>query len=131
MSFNRHFGKKKKRGNKYGSKPSTYKGRSFASGLERAMFEMLDLRQAAGELRDLKGETSVYLTDSRILYKPDATAFDIVLNQQVWYEAKGFKTPSWGIKCRLWKDYGPGRLEIYEGSARDGFRCTKIVEART
>jgi hypothetical protein len=36
----------------------------------------------------------------------------------VWAEAKGFETDPWKMK-KLWKHYGPGKLEIYKGNAKE------------
>jgi hypothetical protein len=83
-----------------------------------------------GELKDLKCQDRVKLTDAEIVYVADFTAWDVQLNQQVWYEAKGFQTPEWKIKLRLWRCYGPGILRIYMGSAKS-FKMHEEVIPRT
>jgi hypothetical protein len=114
---------------KYGAKRESYAGYSFASGLERKLFEELKLREAAGELKDIQVQASVHLTDAKILYKPDFKAYDMKLNNWVWHEAKGFETDVWKIKLRLWRYYGPGRLEIYKGS-RTKIYLHDVIEGR-
>ena len=91
-------------------------GRSFDSGLERSVFRILELQQRAGEIKSIRQQASVYLTDARILYKPD---FEVEAADGSTYfvEAKGFKTAVYAIKRRLWMHYGPGPLHVYEGSA--------------
>ncbi len=117
----RRFGKAK-----YGNKKVEHAGRTFDSRLEKALYDDLLLQQAAGILRDIKAQDCVYLTAARILYKADYSAFHIAEGITKWHEAKGFKTPVWGIKRRLWKFYGPGPLLVYEGSARN-FRLTETI----
>lgn len=91
-------------------------GYTVASKLEGSVLSMLLLRVRAGEIRDLKTQVNVYLTDARILYQAD---FSYQENgEEIYAEAKGFETPVWKIKLRLWKHYGPGKLLIYKGSAK-------------
>ena len=94
----------------------SYSGHSFASQLEAAVFEILKLREKAGEIKDIQHQDHVYLTDARICYIPDFKYFDTQLNDFAWAEAKGFETDVWKIKKKLWKFYGPGHLFIYKGS---------------
>lgn len=58
-------------------------------------------------------QPKVYMTDARILYKPDFKCFDSKEGISFYVEAKGFETAVWKIKKRLWREYGPARLEIY------------------
>ena len=110
---------KSKYGNKYGSKKVESNGRSFDSKLERAVFEELNLLEKAGNISELKCQVSVYLTEARILFKPD---FSFIRDGElIFLEVKGFETPVWRIKRRLWEHYGEGPLEIYKGSARNFF----------
>ena len=93
-------------------------GHSFASKLEAAVFELLWLRERAGEIRNLKCQVYVYLSNARIACIPDFQ-FEYVASGEVAYaEAKGFETDIWRLKKRLWKAYGPGPLEIWKGSHR-------------
>lgn len=99
---------------KYGNQKaeSEYPGYSFSSQLERDLFSFLKGLEAAGEIRELKVQASVYLTRARILYKPDFKAIDSD-GKTVYFEAKGFETDVWRIKRRLFIEYGDGKLEIY------------------
>ena len=107
--------RKEKKKHKYGAKKVEQAGYSFGSKLEAAVFNMLHILQLSGAIKHIQVQDSVYLTEAEILYKPD---FKITKPDGTfyWVEAKGFKTPVWGIKKRLWKVYGPGELHIYEGS---------------
>lgn len=95
-----------------------YEGHNFASQLEAAVFQILKLREQAGEIKDIQHQDHVYLTEARICYIPDFKFFDVKYDEYSWAEAKGFETPEWKIKLKLWRHYGPGRLYVYKGSAK-------------
>jgi len=100
---------------KYKAKKQNFAGRSFDSKGEASLMTLLMLRQRAGEFVEIQQQDSVYLTDARILYRPDfkCTKPD---ESFLWVEFKGFETRDWRIKRRLWIHYGPGPLEIWKGS---------------
>jgi len=102
--------------NKFGNTKISYGGRSFASKLEKDLYDFLRIRELGGEIRDLKCQTQVHLTNARIIYKPDYAYFNLLKNREEWAEAKGFETPEWRIKRRLWMHYGPGPLLVYKKS---------------
>lgn len=103
---------------KYRSKRVNYEGHSFASQLEAAVYNLLLLREKAGEVKEIQHQDHVYLTKARICYIPDFKFIDLKTNEESWAEAKGFETSDWKIKKKLWKFYGPGKLEIYKGSSK-------------
>ncbi len=89
-------------------------GHSHRSKLESSVCQIISLREEAGELKLIGAEVTVHLSDARIVYIPD---FHCVKDgQQIFIEAKGFQTPEWRIKRRLWLAYGPAPLEIWMGS---------------
>jgi hypothetical protein len=94
--------------------------RSFASQLERTRAQELVLMLRAGEIRDLEFQVTVKLTDAEIGYNPDFRYFDVRLAQVVYDEAKGFETPEWILKRKLWTVYGPGRLRVVVAGRRGG-----------
>lgn len=102
-------------------------GYSFASKAEASLFDYLSLRQKAGEISDLKTQPSVYMTKARILYKPD---FSFVENgKTVYAEMKGFETPVWRIKRRLWlSGYGPAKLQVFYPGIRNSEIQPKLRE---
>jgi hypothetical protein len=100
---------------KFGNKKVELDGYSFASKLEAALYGMLKMRQAAGEIRTIEVQAQVYLTDAKILYKPDF--FCERIDGSIFYaEAKGYQDQKWPIKKRLWASYGPAPLEIWKGT---------------
>lgn len=104
-----------KRG-KFGNKKQELDGYSFSSKLEAALYLRLKVRESAGEIKDIKCQETIYLTDARIIYKPDFSFFYILGGKKRYAESKGFETPEWRIKRRLWMHYGPEKMEIWMGS---------------
>lgn len=100
-------------GNKFGAKRTQLDGRSFSSGLEADTYLMLKLREKAGEIEILQCQKHVHLTDARILYIADFFVLEKATGKEYFVEAKGFSTPEWMIKKRLWAHYGPADLEIW------------------
>lgn len=108
---------KKKAPAKYGNTSSLCTlGHSHRSKLESSVCGILALRQKAGELELVQVDDHVYLSRARILYVSDFKCKDSKTGDFFHVEAKGFETPEWKIKKRLWKYYGPGILEIWMGS---------------
>src|SRR5258708_4811818 len=73
-------------------------GRSFASKFEAEIYKLLCLRESSGEVRDIKCQDHVFLTDARVEYIPDFRVFDNKLGELVWHEAKGFETDIFRLK---------------------------------
>jgi len=103
---------------KYSAERSTRAGRSFASKLEAALFDLLVLREKAGEIREISQQAQIVLSQAKIIYKPDFMFVDCKTGRTVFAEAKGYETPEWRIKRRLWLAYGPSPLEVWKGSHR-------------
>ena len=110
---------------KYRNSKIAIAGRSFDSKLEQNIFHLLNLRLKAKEFKAIQQQDQIYLTAAEILYKPD---FKCTGGPEgdFWVEAKGFETPEWRIKRRLWMHYGPGPLEIWMYDTR--FRGPKLKE---
>lgn len=104
---------KPKRKNKFNARKKELAGRTFDSKGEANLYLYL---LADPEITNIKQQVSVYLTKARILYKPD---FSYEKDGELIYaEYKGFPTPIWRIKRRLWIHYGPGKLEVYMGNCQ-------------
>lgn len=112
---------------KYGSKKTEYDGISFPSKLEASVYQILKIMEKAGEIKDLKTQEYVYLTEARIAYIADFSYIDCKSGEKVWAEAKGLETDVWRIKRRLWAYFGPGQLVIYKGT----YRNPKLYETIT
>lgn len=103
-------GKKK---SKYKNERTELKGRSFDSKGEANHFYELTLRERAGEIRDIKTQEHIYLSPARIDYICDFSFVDCKTGAREWAEYKGFETPEWRLKRRLWGHFGPGKLTIH------------------
>lgn len=117
--------------NKYqNTRVRLHDGRSFASKLEAALYDQLKLRELAKDIKDIKCQVRVELTEARILMIPDFSFFCNRINEVVYAESKGFETSDYRIKRKLWTVYGPGRLEVYKGSAKKLILMETIVPKR-
>lgn len=102
---------------KYGAKKVDLDGRRFDSKLEASVYQLLKLRERAGEITDLRCQVQVLLTKASIILKPDFAFTDVKTGAPMYAEAKGFETAEWRLKLRLWRHYGPAPLEVWKGNA--------------
>jgi hypothetical protein len=58
----------------------------------------------------------IYLTEARINYVTDYSLEDLATGEKFHGEAKGFETPVWKIKLKLYRKYGPCKLELWRGT---------------
>jgi len=110
---------------KYRNSKIAIAGRSFDSKFEQSVFHILNMRMKAKEFKEIQQQDQILLTEAEILYKPDFKCIG-GKSGDFWCEAKGFETPEWRIKRRLWMHYGPGPLEIWMYDSR--FKCPKLKE---
>lgn len=103
---------------KYRAKRVVYEGITFDSMAERELYKEIKYQVTAFQPK-------VYLTDARILCKPDFKIED--KKQEIWIEMKGFETPTWRIKRRLWMYYGPGELHLYKMKSGRPYLYEKII----
>lgn len=102
----------------------THDGRSFASKLEASLYDELMFREIAGDISNIRCQVHVELTEAKVKMIPDFLYFCHKRQMDIYAEAKGFETPEYRIKIRLWKFYGPGIIEIYRGTHKN----IKLVE---
>jgi hypothetical protein len=96
--------------NKYSAVKTTIDGITFDSKFEASYYAQLKLLEKTGKVKIIELQPKVYLTEARILYKPD---FLIEENGVLtWIDVKGMPTPGFNVKKRLWRYYGPGELRI-------------------
>lgn len=124
------FGKTKRK-SKYRNEPTEVDrrcdGYSFQSQLEREVYFILKMRQRVGELEILQVQDHVYLSSAEIEYIADFKCRDLENSEIFWVEAKGFEKPEWRIKLRLWRVYGPGKLEVWKGDHTRPFLHETVV----
>lgn len=114
---------------KFGNQRVQNDSYSFASKLESAVYTMLKARENAGEIEILQVQDHVYLTKARIHYIPDFKCLDKETNEVFWVEAKGYEGEKWPMKKKLWKFYGPGKLEVWKGTHLRPF-LDEVVEVK-
>jgi len=91
------------------SKYRAVRTNGFDSKLEAKRAGQLAMREKCGLISNLELQPKVYLTDAKILYKPDFKYAEAG-GREVWEDVKGYRTPVFNLKARLWKHYGPGPL---------------------
>lgn len=96
---------------KYNNKTAFAGDKKFQSIQERDYYMHLLKQQMCGKIKHIECQPKVYLSDARILMKPDflVTYPD---GSKIYVEVKGFETAVYKIKLRLWRHYGPGRLDV-------------------
>lgn len=115
----------KSKRNKFGAVSTN----GFPSRLEAAVYAILELRQMAGEIRELKRYPSVRLT-KRISWKLDYEFVLVATGARTFAEAKGVLTDECALKLKLWRDAAPGNLEWWKGSHSSPFLAEIIVPER-
>jgi len=118
---------RKKKAAKYKQTRTTIRNESFPSKLEGAVFELLRLRVAAGELDMLTRYEKVSFLDGFVSWSIDFWAIETKTNTPVWIEAKGMKCQKWKLFEKVWKDRGPGKLVLYMGDYRNPTEMPPII----
>lgn len=116
---------------KYRNRKVILDGRRFDSVGESVCYQYFKLLQSSLQVEILAFQEKIYLSEARILYKPDFTIYDIHSDYTYWVDFKGIRTASFALKARLWKAYGPGELKIMEiGPSRKIATTSSIVSER-
>ena len=112
------------RNHKYNAK-KTYVGNiKFDSKAEAEYYLYL---KSMTHIDILELQPKVYLTKSRILYKPDFKTFNKNTGETIHVDVKGLETPVFKLKKRLWKHYGQGVLQIVK-KQRNSWEVTEVVK---
>ncbi|MBE3120150.1 MAG: hypothetical protein IMZ50_15525 [Candidatus Atribacteria bacterium] len=95
--------------NKFGNR----KSEGFDSNLERRYWDYLQLREKAGEIKNLRKQVCVDLPFGRRYMRIDFVYLDVRLGEVVYDDTKGMIMPDWKVKADIWAaGFGPGRLRI-------------------
>lgn len=104
----------------------------FPSKMEAAVYEYLQKREFLGEITDIKRQQTVVLQDGapdvKIQWRLDFSFVHKASGEVVYAEAKGFATPEYKLKLKLWRKNPPAALEIY-GGRYDRFNLVERIEA--
>lgn len=119
-------GRQFRTGNKYGAIKKTVDGILFDSTAEANFYVTLKEKKEKGSIKEIELQPKCYLTRAKILYKPD---FKVTFpdGSQAYIDIKGFATPVFNLKKKLWKEYGPGVLKVVEYK-RGAFKTIEEVE---
>ena len=110
---------------KYRAIKTEIDGIKFDSKAEAEYYAQLLSLQKSGAIRDIELQPRIVLTASKILYKPD---FKLTYpdGRVEYVDVKGFSTPVFNIKKRLWKNYGAGTLVIVKKKGRSFIETARI-----
>lgn len=101
---------------KYRNKPCEGHGEKFDSKLEATRFDVLKLREQAGEIRDLRAHVSFPLMVGDQLigaYEADAVYVEVASGRKVVEDSKGVRTALFRWKARHFKaQYGFAITEV-------------------
>jgi hypothetical protein len=119
------------RANKYHARSVREGGRFYASGAERDFHAELVLRELAGDVRGIVCQPVVELV-AGIKYRPDyyyeERGLDARHWRPVWIDVKGVMTREFLLKCKLWREFGPGPLKIVQRKGRRArFQTTREI----
>jgi len=112
-----------KKKHKYGA--MKYAG--FDSKLEAAVYQVLQFREKAKEIRDIKCKPTVHLTRADISWCVDFSFEDVLTRERIYCEAKGVEDKRYAIVKKLYKFYGPGPLEVWKGDWRSPYLNEMII----
>lgn len=105
-------------------------GISFSSKLEAAVYQILKFREAAREIEIIQVQAHCLICGVpghdcdhklKIEYIADFKVRDVKTGEIILIEAKGFANERWPMKLRLYRHYGPHKLEIWMGNHRKPF----------
>jgi hypothetical protein len=101
---------------KYRNVPVESDGERFDSKLEAGRFQILQLQEKAGQIRDLRAHVSFPLMVGDALigaYEADAVYIDVATGRKVVEDSKGVRTPLFRWKARHFKaQYGFAITEV-------------------
>jgi len=110
---------------KYGAHPVFLNGRRFASKAEGGYAVVLQEQLRLGLIAHLDYQPRVKLT-TFITYVPDFK-YTAKTGIVVYVDVKGFETPEFKLKEKLWIEFGPGRLIIIKKRAK-GYITDRVVD---
>jgi len=95
--------------NKYHAKGGTKGGEHVDSKDEGRWWDVLIMREKAGEISDLQRQVTVDLCG---LAKTKVDFSYVEDGARIWHEFKGFGTPRWRVILSIWRQVGPGLLRV-------------------
>lgn len=121
----------KRSAGKYGAIRVKDGDRSFGSKLERTVYDILLLRQKAGEIMDIKCQPHVTLEPLSWRCVPDYSFVWADTGKLSYCEAKGVEVDRWLATKALWHHFGPAPMEVWVGNWKKPFLKEIIVPNRS
>jgi len=97
----------------------------YDSIAEKDYAQVLLALEKSGEISDIRRQEMVKLSAANIGYKPDFSYTED--GRRIYVDVKGFETPEFRLKARLWRVYGPGPLRIVKRGKGDNFITVKEI----
>lgn len=116
--------------NKYRAQKTEIDGIVFDSKAEAQYYRHLKQYETLGLLKIILLQPKVYLTKSKLLYRPDFLIHCNETSREIYIDVKGKETPVFNIKARLWEHYGAGLLQIVKKRG-NGFYIEKEIETKS
>lgn len=116
------------RWHKFNAKKTICEGQSFPSRLEANVYAYFKLQEKLGNVSNLERHPTYVLSEANIRYKCDFKATD-KLGFEFAIEAKGVNTDRFRMIKKLWKTYGPYRLEIWKARGK-GIYLDETIEGK-
>lgn len=117
------------------NKKETFSGQRFDSGLERAVYQILLLRQKSGEFSRVESQVHVLICGSKGHECSYKTKIESIVDFKctrpdgsfIYVEAKGFPNEKWPLKLRLMRHYLDAPLELWEGTKHKPFLKETVI----
>ena len=91
-------------------------GYSFSSKLESSVFLILKWHEERGIIKNLKCQQRVYFFKNPDIYYIPDFSYELPSGEVQYAESKGYKTPEWNLKRKLWIHTKTEKLIIIDGS---------------
>jgi hypothetical protein len=99
---------------KFNARKTVVDGITFPSKLEASIYCLFKAKERNGQIKNLRRQVRIHLV-AGIYYVVDFS-YETPTGMTRYVEAKGIATPAWKIKKKLWREFGPGALEIWKGT---------------
>lgn len=97
----------------------------YDSIAEKDYAEILLALEKSGAISNIRRQEMIKLSAANIGYKPDFSYTEA--GRRIYVDVKGFETPEFRLKARLWRAYGPGPLRIVKRGKNGGFVTVKEI----
>lgn len=119
--------------NKFHATRVKYGSKSFPSKLEASVYQMLELREKAGEIKDIRLQHAIRFPCGPS-WKVDFSFVDVATGETVFCEAKGVEVETYRIKKRMFSGCpvieNVGKLEVWKGHYKMP-KLTEVIKSKS